>query len=132
MDWPVGADPIIMEDLPNEDGVPNHDPDGTGNVDNHNTVTGTAPGGMLFSMDPAFTCQDWTSDVGTDGTPMIGFSWRGGAGDIPGPSWYSNTMEITEGGCAPIINLEVEMDWEARGIGSRGGYGGFYCFALEP
>jgi hypothetical protein len=131
-DWPVGADPIIMEDLPNEDGVPNQNPDGTGNVDNHNTVTGTAPGGMLFSMNPEFTCRDWTSKVGTDGTPMIGFSWRGGAGGIPGSSWYSNTMMITEGGCAPIINLEYEMDFEARGIGSRGGYGGFYCLALEP
>jgi hypothetical protein len=112
--------------------VPNQNPDGTGDIDNHNTVTGTAPGGMLISMDPAFTCQDWTSKVGTDGTPMIGFSWRGGAGAVPGSSWYSNTMMITEGGCAPIINLTYEMDWSERGIGSRGGYGGFYCLALTP
>jgi hypothetical protein len=131
-DWPVGADPLIIHDLPNEDGVPNQNPDGTGDVDNHNTVTGTAPGGMLFSMDKSFTCQDWTSKVGTDGMPMIGFSWRGGAGAIQGSSWYSNTMMITEGGCAPIINLEYEMNFEDRGIGSRGGYGGFYCLAHEP
>jgi hypothetical protein len=122
--------------LPNEHGVPNHDPDGTGIVDNHNTVTGTAPGGMLYSMDPAFTCQDWTSSVGEDGTPVIGFSWRGGAGAFAGSSWYSNTgfggMVITEGGCAAFINLTNAMDFSNRGIGARGGYGGIYCLALEP
>ena len=39
--WPEGADSAIMLDLPNEHGVPNHDPDGTGVVDNHNSITGT-------------------------------------------------------------------------------------------
>lgn len=131
-DWPVGAHSAIMFDLPNEDGVPNHDPDGTGQVDNHNTVTGTGPDGRLYDEDWAFTCHDWTSKVGTDGTPMIGFSWKGGAGAIPGSSWFSNTGGITEGGCAPIINLTFEMDFSIRGIGARGGYGGFYCLALEP
>jgi hypothetical protein len=129
--WPAGADPAIMLDLPNEDGVPNHDPDGTGIVDNHNTVTGSAEGGMLYSEDWAFTCHDWTSKVGEDGTPMIGFSWMGGAGSFPGTGWYFSSG-ITEGGCAPIINLTDEMDFSIRGIGARGGYGGFYCLALEP
>lgn len=129
--WPVGSDPAIMLDLPNEDGVPNHDPDGTGIVDNHNSVTGTNAQGMLYSPDWVFTCHDWTSSVGEDGTPMIGFSWWGGASMFPGTGWFFSSG-ITEGGCAPIINLTNAMDFAIRGIGARGGYGGFYCLALEP
>jgi hypothetical protein len=128
--WPVGADPAIMYDLPNEHGVPNHDPDGTGIVDNHNSVTGSNDQGMLYNSDWAFTCHDWTSAVGTDGTPAIGFSWRGGAALLFG-GWYFSAFG-TEGGCAPIINLLDSMDFSIRGIGARGGYGGFYCLALEP
>ena len=128
--WPKGADSIIMYDLPNELGVPNHNPDGKGQVDNHNTITGTSMGGTLTSTDWAFTCHDWTSKVGTDGTPRIGFSWRGGAALMNGSSWYSSS--ITEGGCADMINLTNQMDFNARGIGARGGYGGFYCLALTP
>jgi hypothetical protein len=128
--WPLGADPAIMYDLPNEHGVPNHNPDGTGNVDNHNSVTGSNDQGMLYNSDWAFTCHDWTSAVGTDGTPAIGFSWRGGAA-LFGGGWYFSGFG-TEGGCAPIINLLDSMDFSIRGIGARGGYGGFYCLALEP
>jgi hypothetical protein len=129
--WPVGADAAIMMDLPNEDGVPNHDPDGTGIVDNHNSVTGTNADGMLYSPDWEYTCHDWTSAVGEDGTPMIGFSWYGGAGAAPGSGWY-HSNGITEGGCAPWVNLTNMMDFSDRGIGARGGYGGFYCLANEP
>lgn len=128
--WPVGADPAIMFDLPNEDGVPNHDPDGNGFVDNHNSVTGSNAEGMLYDADWSFTCHDWTSAVGEDGTPTIGFSWNGGAAMFPGSGWYHS--DITEGGCAPIINLTDAMDFSIRGIGARGGYGGFYCLANEP
>ncbi len=128
--WPVGADAAIMYDLPNEDGVPNHDPDGNGEVDNHNTITGSNAEGMLYDGDWSFTCHDWTSAVGEDGAPTIGFSWNGGAAMAPGSGWYHS--DITEGGCAPIINLEYEMDFSIRGIGARGGYGGFYCLANEP
>ena len=129
--WPVGADPVIMNDLPNEDGVPNHDPDGTGNVDNHTTLTGTKQGGMLYDDDWSVTCHDWTSSVGTDGAPAIGFSWRGGAATFEGNGWYYYTG--TEAGCAAYINLDpMEMDMSTRGVGSYGGYGGFYCMALEP
>jgi hypothetical protein len=128
--WPRGADPVIALDLPNEFGVPNHDPDGTGKVDNHNTVTGTGVGGTLYDPDWSFTCHDWTSKVGTDGNPMIGFSWKGGAADFPGSMWYGS--DITEGGCADIINITDSMDFSIRGIGALGGYGGFYCLALQP
>jgi hypothetical protein len=68
--------------------------------------------------------------VGTDGQPRIGFSWLGGAANMDGATWYSSG--ITEGGCAAMINLTNDMDFDARGIGARGGYGGFYCLALEP
>lgn len=128
--WPAGADPAIAQDLPNEFGVPNHDPDGTGKVDNHNTITGTSAGGMLTSTDWTFTCHDWTSSVGEDGTPRIGFSWKGGAANMDGAMWYASN--ITEGGCAAIVNTTDSMDFSIRGIGARGGYGGFYCLALEP
>jgi hypothetical protein len=41
---------------------------------------------------------------------------------------------LPEGGCFPGINL-VSGGGPQRGnngIGSGGGYGGFYCFALTP
>jgi len=131
-DRPRGADPAIINDLPNEYGVPNHNPDGNGNVDNHTTMSGTGPGGVLFSTDWGFTCHDWTSKVGTDGTPKIGFSWRGGAGAVNGSSWYSG--QFNEAGCADYINITDMMgpdQLNKRGVGSQGGYGGFYCLALE-
>jgi hypothetical protein len=129
--WPQGADPVIQYDLPNEFGVPNHDPDGTGQVDNHTTVTGTGPNGMLAGMDPSLTCQDWTSSEGAAGKPRIGFSWRGGAGMAMGSMWY--TGMFNEAGCAARINLDPRiMDLSTLGIGAQGGYGGFYCLALEP
>jgi hypothetical protein len=79
---PRGADPAIENDLPNEDGVPNHAPDGGEPVDNHDFLTGTNDQGQLYSADWGFTCHDWTSSVGPDGTPRVGHSWprMGGGG----------------------------------------------------
>ena len=77
---PRGADPAIINDLPNEDGIPNHNPDGTGKVDNHDMLTGTNPRGTLFSTDWGATCHDWTSSVGADGRPHCGHTWPTGAG----------------------------------------------------
>ena len=129
-DRPTGADPAIINDLPNENGIPNH-MDGaagcTGNAcpDNHDTLTGTGPNGQLKSTDMGSTCNDWTSKAAS-GKPWCGHSWpRQGSG----VNWMSS---IAEGGCAPGINL-VEMGpaMEAT-VGSGGGYGGIYCFALKP
>lgn len=128
--WPRGADPAIIYDLPNEFGVPNHNPDGTGNVDNHNTLTGTGADGKVIGTDWALTCHDWTTKVGTGGTPRIGFTWRGGAATFPGNAWYTGT--INEAGCADYINLTDSSDITKRGVGSLGGYGGFYCLAVAP
>jgi hypothetical protein len=163
---------LIADDLPNEFGVPNHDPDGTGAVDNHDTLTGSNALGTLYCpTDPArCTCNDWTSSA-KDNTkpPRVGHSWpRFGAGDIGGlfgglfgggaapggaggggvpgmpgdPTgggyghWISS---LDEAGCGAGINL-AEVDSSGNPgpnaqnpvVGSGGGYGAWYCFALTP
>jgi hypothetical protein len=134
---PLGADAAIIDDLPNEDGVPNHAPDGV-QLDNHDVLTGTGPTGMLYMNDPKYTCRDWTSAVGADGTPRVGHSWprmMSGCSGPSGPTGMDNWMSaLNEAGCAPGANL-VEMGPpkpEDPSVGSGGGYGAIYCFALEP
>lgn len=139
---PTGADPTIIDDLPNEDGVPNHQPDPTmPEVDNHDTLTGTNDEGKLYS--PTATCNDWTGNTGTEGRPRVGHSWIRDMGPGPGPgpmpgmgdgspnNWMS---ALDESGCAPGVSL-IEMgppDPESDTVGSGGGYGGIYCFSLVP
>ena len=213
---PRGAEAVISNDLPNEDGVPNHAPEGE-LVDNHDILTGTNDEGELFSEDWKFTCHDWTSAEGRDGTPRVGHSWGRGGGMVGGPgappgmpvmmrrdggpmggmfigpdemmfgdggpdmligpdckpvgdggvvmfedggpsgpgmarpvrcssgtggpdgaggigsgeSWMS---ALNEAGCAPGASL-IEMgppNPDIPTVGSGGGYGGIYCFALKP
>jgi hypothetical protein len=127
MTRPKGMDPAIINDFPNEDGTPNHNPDGTGAVDNHDTLTGSSLTGTLYGTDWGATCHDWTSKVGADGRPRVGHSWPAGSG----MSWMS---ALDEAGCAPGVNL-VEMgppNPAVPTVGSGGGYGGIYCFALTP
>ena len=53
----------------------------------------------------------------------------GGGGDLT--NWMS---ALNESGCAPGVNL-VETgppNPSHDTVGSGGGYGGFYCFALSP
>jgi hypothetical protein len=185
---PVGADQAISNDLPNEDGVPNHQPDPSqGQLDNHDTLTGSTEVGTLYSTDPGATCNDWTSAVGVDGRPRVGHSWPrtggfgrpggrpfpdGGVppffdGGVPPPGFFGGPppggfpptdtdgglppgvrgrprgggtlgnmsswiSALDEAGCAPGVNL-IEMgapDPSNPTVGSGGGYGGFYCFAL--
>jgi hypothetical protein len=82
---PGGADASIINDLPNEDGVSNHAPDGV-LVDNHDILTGSDRNGRLYSSDWSHNCHDWTSAVGSDGKPRVGHSWTrvGGVGDLGG------------------------------------------------
>jgi hypothetical protein len=134
---PPSADPAIINDFPNEDGVPNHAPDvGVGPVDNHDMLTGSNAMGQLYSM--TATCLDWTSAVGntaTEGRPRVGHSWpRGGGGGPGGGSGAHWISSLDEAGCRAGINL-IEMGPPIPSIptvGSGGGYGGFYCFAMEP
>ncbi|MDC0672386.1 hypothetical protein [Nannocystis radixulma] len=144
---PIGIDAAIKDDFPNEDGVPNHQPDPLQDeVDNHDFLTGTNENGQLYSS--TATCLDWTSAIGDrdlEGRPRVGHSWpryggMGGPGPGPGPGpdgdgsmahWMSS---LDESGCAPGVNL-IEMgppQENAVTVGSGGGYGGIYCFSLIP
>jgi hypothetical protein len=76
-------------------------------------------------MDTATTCNDWTSKE-PSGKPWCGHSWpRQGSG----VNWMAS---ISEGGCAPGINLVEMGPAMTTTVGSGGGYGGIYCFALKP
>jgi hypothetical protein len=133
---PQGGDAAIQNDFPNEDGVPNHQPDvNKAAVDNHDMLTGTGTDGKLYNK--SATCLDWTGGTGnktTEGQPRVGHSWPrsgGGGGGGGADNWMSS---LTESGCAPGVNL-VEMGGpmaSSNTVGSGGGYGGFYCFALTP
>jgi hypothetical protein len=134
---PIGADTTIVNDLPNEDGVPNHAPDGT-QVDNHDVLTGTNAQGQ--PQGASSTCSDWTSSAGdTSRRPRCGHSWPR-AGGMPGgmPGGGGGNMDnwmsaLDESGCAPGVNLiETGGPGNDGTVGSGGGYGGIYCFALTP
>ena len=183
---PQGADPAILNDLPNEFGIPNHldgaDVTSCGSgldtpcPDNHDVMTGSNAQGMIYNaMDATYTCNDWTSSEGDTtvtspgfpGFPGGGFPGGGfpgfpggtgggqaaavdgvafqegnpldrGEGPWCGHSWpreFSGIHWISalrEGGCAPCARV-VEMGGpNAKCVGSGGGYGGIYCFALNP
>ncbi len=147
-DRPINADPIIIDDLPNEFGVPNLNPDGTGDVDNHEILTGSGTDGRLYeelgggsmfnacgdneqwSADKA-TCWNWTNSQ-PEGCPRVGHSWPAQSGE----NWIS---VWNEGGCAPggVLTFSTAGDPMGgpdgtRRVGSAGGYGGWYCFAVRP
>lgn len=132
---PQNGDPTIQNDLPNEDGVPNHRPDPTKpEDDNHHMVTGSSATGTLKSA--TATCKDWTTSVGStaNGKPSCGFAWPrslGGGGGGQGSNWMS-TFDAP--GCAAGYEI-IQAGGAPPGsviIGGGGGYGGFYCFALNP
>ncbi|HET9956818.1 MAG TPA: hypothetical protein VFQ61_20120, partial [Polyangiaceae bacterium] len=142
-DRPRGADPAIINDLPNEFGIPNHKdgaPGCTGMAcpDNHQVLTGTNEKGMLYSFSTSgqmggtqytswdATCHDWTTREQV-GRPWCGHSWpRQGSGT----NWMSSYYDA---GCAPCIAITERggvLTSEAC-VGSAGGYGGFYCLAIN-
>jgi hypothetical protein len=130
---PLGGDSAIANDFPNEEGVPNHQPDpNQPQVDNHDTLTGSTAQGILHSA--TATCLDWTSAAGnlaTEGKPRIGHMWPRLGGPGGGAHWI---MAHEAGGCAPGVNL-IDSGGPAPGdysVGAGGGYGALYCFALEP
>jgi hypothetical protein len=124
---PEGADAFIADNLPNEDGVPNRTSE---DLDNHDIITATNEDG---EYDDGDTCQDWTYAPPLDdeggpafGGPLMGHSWPS---NNSGASWIA---AHSVGGCAPSVNLEQTGGSQGNGIGSGGGYGGIYCFALTP
>ena len=171
-DRPTSADPAISNDLPNESGIPNRNPDGMGQVDNHQVLTGSGIDGKLYTQPPGAdmstntgaagamggrpggggaagggrppgggfgtmtscdggwtpekaTCWNWTR-ADPEGCPRVGHSWpRQGSG----VNWIS---VWNEGGCAAGATLDDRTAPDGMSVGSFGGYGGFYCFALTP
>ena len=146
---PQGAHADIINDLPNEDGVPNHNPDGTGKVDNHQFLTGSNTMGELYSPNNSgSTCNSWTSTEGSQSgpKPRMGHTWPRSSEPFMGfqtpPCTGANGMDCGDHwisafngpGCAKGIEL-VEYGPARPGnyfVGAAGGYGGFYCFALTP
>jgi hypothetical protein len=131
---PMNGDATIKNDLPNEDGVPNHRPDPTvAAVDNHHMITGSKTDGTLYSA--TATCLDWTSTASSSGKPRCGFSWPRSMGKTTmgggsGSHWISG---FDAGGCGAGIHITNDMGGMSDPIvGAGGGYGGFYCFALNP
>ncbi len=163
---PVNIHEAIKDDLPNENGVPNHRPDANlPEVDNHLTVTGSDSTGKLYSA--TSTCEDWTTASATSNSkPRCGLSWTreggifpwgggmGGGGIGGGMGGGGGMWPIdTTGGFQMMMNMENWIStWDLPGcvagidstdlsgpgdptkkyIGAGGGYGGFYCFALNP
>lgn len=143
-DRPSDADPAIKTDFPNEEGVPNKRPDPTKPEDDtHHFLTGSKPNGEWYGKDlhqNSSTCLDWTTnsrknvaaaegDGPVTGRPQIGFSFTAGNRT----NWISGQ---TEGGCgAGITGVGVVNGGSQESnpiVGSGGGYGGIYCFAMIP
>jgi hypothetical protein len=143
-DRPSDADPTIKDDLPNEEGVPNKRPDPTKPEDDtHHFLTGSKANGEWYGKDlhqNSSTCLDWTTnsrkniasaegDGPVTGRPQIGFSFIAGNRT----NWISGQ---TEGGCgAGITGVGVVNGGSQESnpiVGSGGGYGGIYCFAMIP
>ena len=131
-DRPQGADDAIVNDLPNEDGVPNHKPDPSQDAaDNHHILTGSSPQGKLQSA--TATCLDWTSNKGdkSEGKPRAGLAWPRAMTSGSTTNWMS---AVDVPGCAPGVRImegggPVANDFT---VGNGGGYGAFYCFSMVP
>jgi hypothetical protein len=161
-DRPTDADPAIKNDIPNETGTKNQNPDGTGNVDNHEILTGSGPDGRLYKQsasadDGGFggsgtscgpdvggtgntwsaeraTCWNWTRNT-PEGCPRVGHSWCINASCTPpGSSSGTNWLSVwNENGCqAGGVLTQTNFPAGSRAVGAYGGYGGFYCFAVMP
>jgi hypothetical protein len=115
---PAG-DAAAVADLPDETGQ------GTRRLgDTHDVVTGSNNMGRLRSTSLANTCQDWTAATGT-GSIGFGHSWPAGSG--------MHWIQVHTGrNCAPGVNLVQNGAGNGQSIGAGGGWGGIYCFALQP
>lgn len=122
---PQGAAPQIINDFPNEDGVPNRM-----GTDNHDTLTGSNRQGQYPGN--GSNCSNWTSKAAGVGQVLIGHSWPRNAGNLAqGGHWISDHPAQ---GCQAVVNLEQNGGGPSGcdGVGCGGGYGGLYCFALTP
>jgi hypothetical protein len=129
---PGGADPAIIDNLPNERGEPNRTSE---EVDNHDTLTGSNERGEYSGGE---TCSDWTTTMNPASTgTQQGGPRGGGRGPMCGHTWPAQSGQSwirahNAPGCAPSVNLVQTGPGMGEGVGSSGGYGGIYCFALNP
>jgi len=106
--WATGDATIALDELGNQ--VPTG---GNGGVQ-HDILTGTLADGTVAT---GFTCSDWTA---TTGNVQVGHSNRGGGGTAP-TSWSTAHNNV---GCAPLTA-------GGTNVGSGGGRGSVYCFAID-
>jgi len=117
-DRPQNGNSTIQNDLPNEFGVPNHQPDPSQPpVDNHHTLTGSNKQGRLYSE--TATCLDWTTAAGSvdDGQPRVGLSWPRETGGTGGPPDPANLKPCEDEGDCP--DTQVCCDLTSMGYGLR-------------
>jgi len=134
---PSDAAPELAEMFTDENG---EDVRPSQQIDNHDTLTGSGKDGRLFddgADGSVATCEDWTSSTvrGNEGNLM------GAGGQVPvGHSWPRTNnngrhwiQEHTINGCEPGADVDGGAGAPAGDfrVGAGGGYGGFYCFALE-
>ena len=122
------GDASIINDLPNEYGTANSEPEGV-KLTNHDTLTASdADGRLLVGGDPGAgfsTCEDWTSAAPGQEPPVTGHSWPAASGQ----SWVNVGRHAN--GCEALIQTGPD-GCTGTGVGCGGGYGGFYCFAMNP
>lgn len=127
---PTGANAQIVNDLPNERGESQRNQpgaNGQGLADNHDILTGSSSSGRFPGGAATTTCNDWTSNGDLGARPMLGHSWPA----MSGQSWM---RAHNAAGCQAVVNLVQNGPGsrDCEGVGCGGGYGGIYCFALEP
>ena len=115
---PAG-DPEVINDLPDETG------EGTSPLGHTSAITGSNTMGRLYSPDAKNTCNDWTSNTLEAIFVMTGHPWftTGAA------NWLQSHPERS---CVAGVRLGDAGNGDGSSIGSGGGWGGFYCFALTP
>jgi len=134
---PRGADPQLAAMFTGENGQRIRE---SLDIDNHDVLTGSGRDGRLYDDGEGgavATCEDWTSktrrgdpgnQMATGGQVPVGHSWP--RSNAEGRHWIS---EHTVNGCEPGVDVNGGAA-APRGdfrVGAAGGYGGFYCFALN-
>jgi hypothetical protein len=93
--------------------------------DTHDVITGSNMRGELrYPGNINNTCMDWTSAT-IRATVGMGHSWPAGSG----MHW---SQVHNEPSCVAGVNLVQNGPGNGSSIGAGGGWGGFYCFALQP
>jgi hypothetical protein len=112
--------------------------------DTHDTLTGTNNDGT-YAGSKAATCDDWTNSTKDYGSPSYGHTWPRQLNATDAAAKWINIGEKMNA-CGAIINVtntnyggggggpgmggggSTDTTY-VGGVGSGGGYGGFYCFA---